>query len=63
MPAIENSKDLSTYNFNELMNFFLAHEARVRKASVKGEEKVFQVKGNFSYKGKAYNFIDRGHGR
>lgn len=63
VPAIEESKDLSTYTFEELMSSLLAHEVRVRKPSGKVEEKVFQVKGESSYKGKIDYSDRRGHGR
>ncbi|KAH0636333.1 hypothetical protein KY290_036765 [Solanum tuberosum] len=41
--AIEESKDLSTYNFDELMSSLLAHEVRIRRSYEKVEEKAFQV--------------------
>lgn len=41
VPAIEESKDMSSYTFDELMGSLLAHERRVRKTSDKVEEKVF----------------------
>ena len=42
--AIEESKDLSTYTYDELMSSLQAHEARAGKSSEKLEEKAFQVK-------------------
>lgn len=63
VPAIEESKDLSTYTFDELMSSLLAHEARFKKSSTKVEEKAFQVKGESSFKGKSDNFGGRGQGR
>ncbi|KAG6385530.1 hypothetical protein SASPL_154366 [Salvia splendens] len=55
VPAIEESKDLSTYTFDELMSSLLAHETRVRKPCDKVEEKAFQVKGESSYREKIEN--------
>ncbi|XP_074326924.1 uncharacterized protein LOC141664869 [Apium graveolens] len=52
VPAIEESKDLSTFNFDELMGSLLAPESRMIKNNVKTEEKAFQVKGEYSFKGK-----------
>uniref|UniRef100_A0A803MLN5 Uncharacterized protein n=1 Tax=Chenopodium quinoa TaxID=63459 RepID=A0A803MLN5_CHEQI len=43
--AIEESKDLSTYTFDELMCSLLAHESRFKKDKEKGEEKALQVRG------------------
>ena len=40
--AIEESKDLSTYNFDELMSSLLAHEVRISRSYEKVEEKAFQ---------------------
>ncbi|KAG6388713.1 hypothetical protein SASPL_150145 [Salvia splendens] len=50
VPAIEESKDLSTYTFDELMSSLLAHETKVRKPCDKVEEEAFQVKGDSFYK-------------
>lgn len=61
--AIEESKDLSTYSFDELMSSLQAHEDRLNRSHEKVQEKAFQVKGEFSYKGKAENSAGRGHGR
>ncbi|KAG6388774.1 hypothetical protein SASPL_150210 [Salvia splendens] len=55
VPAIEESKDLSTYTFDDLMSSLLAHETRVRKPCDKVEEKAFQVKGESSYSEKIGN--------
>jgi len=46
--VIEESKDLSTYNFDALMSSLLAYEARVSRHYEKVEENAFQVKGEFS---------------
>ena len=43
--AIEESKDLSTYSFDELMCSLLAHKVRINKEKEKVEEKAFQVRG------------------
>jgi len=42
--AIEESKDLSKYSFDELMGSLLAHEVRINRSSDKPEEKAFQMK-------------------
>lgn len=49
VPAIEESKDFTTLTFDELMGSLLAHESRLKKKSVKVEEKAFQVKGETSF--------------
>ena len=49
---IEESKDLSTYNFDELMSSLLAHEVRISRSYEKVEEKAFQAIGDPFYKGK-----------
>ncbi|XP_049399988.1 uncharacterized protein LOC125864099 [Solanum stenotomum] len=61
--AIEESKDLSIYSFDELMSSLLAHEDRLNRSREKVQEKAFQVKGEFGYKGKAENSAGCGHGR
>ncbi|KAI3721795.1 hypothetical protein L2E82_32813 [Cichorium intybus] len=43
--AIEESKDLSTFSFDELMGSLQAHEARINRSTVNEEEKAFQIKG------------------
>uniref|UniRef100_A0A803LNQ1 UBN2 domain-containing protein n=1 Tax=Chenopodium quinoa TaxID=63459 RepID=A0A803LNQ1_CHEQI len=63
VPAIEESKDLTSYTFDELMGTLLAHEGRVKKNEAKVEEKAFQVKGESSNKGSTENSAGRGHGR
>ena len=50
--AIEESKDLATYSFDELMICLLAHEDRINRSREKVQKKALQVKGEFSYKGK-----------
>lgn len=44
--AIEESKDLSTYSFDELMGSLQAHEARINKKETKIEEKAFQARSD-----------------
>ena len=43
--VVEESKDFSTYSFDELMCFLLAHEVRINKHEEKIKEKAFQVRG------------------
>nr|GEV56264.1 hypothetical protein [Tanacetum cinerariifolium] len=43
--AIKESKDLSTFSFDELMGSLQAHEVRINWKFAKEEEKVFQSKG------------------
>nr|GEX54736.1 UBN2 domain-containing protein [Tanacetum cinerariifolium] len=52
--AIEESKDLSTLSFDELMGSLQAHEARINRSATKEKEKAFQIKGetDFSYQQK-----------
>ena len=45
--AIEESKDLSTFSFDELMGSLQAHEARINRSSEKEEETTFQTKVEF----------------
>lgn len=45
---IEESKDLSTYTFDELMGSLLTHEARLSRSKEKGDEKAFYMKGENS---------------
>ena len=61
--AIEESKNLSTYSFDELMSSLLAHEDRLNRSREKVQEKAFQVKEEFSNKGKTENSAGRGYGR
>ncbi|XP_074320347.1 uncharacterized protein LOC141657108 [Silene latifolia] len=53
--AIEETKDLSRYTFDELMGSLLAHEDRLNRSSEKVEEKSFQVKDESSQKEKTEN--------
>ena len=43
--TIEESKDMSTYSFDELMSSLLAHEARLSRCHENVEEKAFRLKG------------------
>ncbi|XP_009770138.1 uncharacterized protein [Nicotiana sylvestris] len=62
--AIEESKDLSDYSFDELMSSLLAHEDRLNGSHEKIEEKVFQVKEEASFsREKSAIFSGRGRGR
>ena len=61
--AIEESKDLSKYSFDELMGSLLAHEVRVSRSYEKVEEKTCQVKGESPYKTKIENSSARGGGK
>ncbi|KAH0663908.1 hypothetical protein KY290_029785 [Solanum tuberosum] len=72
--AIEESRDLSNYGFDELTSSLQAYEDRLNVSQEKGEEKAFQIKGESSFKGKSEvsnargyvgrgNFRGRGHGR
>ncbi|XP_049356455.1 uncharacterized protein LOC125821084 [Solanum verrucosum] len=45
--AIEESKDLSTSSFGELMSSMLAHEDRLNRSRKKVKEKAFQVSESF----------------
>ncbi|KAK3033599.1 hypothetical protein RJ639_034715 [Escallonia herrerae] len=47
--AIEESKDLSIFSFDELMGSLQAHEARMNRSAEKSEEQAFQAKEE-SYK-------------
>jgi gag-polypeptide of LTR copia-type len=46
--AIEESKNLDTYSFNELMGSLQTHESRMSKTEDKGDEKAFYMKGESS---------------
>ncbi|GKA97840.1 hypothetical protein Tco_0825734 [Tanacetum coccineum] len=47
--AIEESKDLSKFSFDELMGSLQAHEARITQSVVFEEEKAFQTKGESQF--------------
>ncbi|KAJ8773175.1 hypothetical protein K2173_028352 [Erythroxylum novogranatense] len=57
--AIEESKDLSTFSFDELMGSLQAHEARINQSIMKDEENAFQTKGE----AESSNQNRRGRGR
>lgn len=59
--AIEESKDLSVFSFEELMGSLQAHESRINRSFEKHDEKAFQVKGESSYQ-KDFSTA-RGNGR
>ena len=61
--AIEESKDLSTYSFDELMGSLQAHEVRLNRSLEKSEEKAFQVKGESSTSKEDKKSTGRGRGR
>ena len=52
--AIEESKDLSNFSFDELMGSLQAHEARLNRSTEKHEEQAFKVKGEASYSDKLF---------
>ncbi|XP_020269489.1 uncharacterized protein LOC109844775 [Asparagus officinalis] len=60
--AIEESKDLTTYDFDILKSSLIAHEERINRTSEKVDEKAFQVKG-VSNKEKYDNSGGRDRGR
>ncbi|XP_012465991.1 uncharacterized protein LOC105784644 [Gossypium raimondii] len=46
--AIEESKDLATYSFDELQGSLQSHEARLNRTNEEFDEKAFQVMGESS---------------
>ncbi|KAH0661062.1 hypothetical protein KY290_029883 [Solanum tuberosum] len=61
--AIEESKDLSVFSFDELMGSLQAHEARINRSVEKNEEKAFQVKDATTKYGDNNGPASRGRGR
>jgi len=61
--AIEESKDLSVFSFDELMGSLQAHEARLNRSTEKNEEKAFQVKEEAAKYGENNGPANRGRGR
>lgn len=61
--AIEESKDMGEYTFDELMGSLQAHEERLNRNGEKKEEKAFHVKGDSSNREKTGQFSGRGRGR
>ncbi|KAK2977519.1 hypothetical protein RJ640_029403 [Escallonia rubra] len=61
--AIEESKDLSFFSFDELMGSLQAHESRINRSLEKNEEKAFQVKETVTRTAEAQSATFRGRGR
>ncbi|GMI86767.1 hypothetical protein HRI_002346000 [Hibiscus trionum] len=61
--AIEETKDLSTYTFDELMSSLISHEARINRSHENSKETTFQVKEEFSKGGTDFHGRGRGGGR
>ena len=61
--AIKESKDLSTFSFNELMGSLQAHGSRINRSTKRNEEKAFQVKDLAPKYGNDDQSINRGLGR
>ncbi|KAJ0094872.1 hypothetical protein Patl1_15003 [Pistacia atlantica] len=60
--AIEESKDLSVFSFDELMRSLQAHESRINRSLEKNEEKAFQVKEATIKTGEIESSTSRGYG-
>ncbi|KAA8523955.1 hypothetical protein F0562_010614 [Nyssa sinensis] len=61
--AIEESKDLSVFSFDELMGSLQAHETRINQSLEKNKEKAFQVKDIVTKAAKSDSLTSRGRGR
>ncbi|KAH0657759.1 hypothetical protein KY289_026507 [Solanum tuberosum] len=61
--AIEESKDLSIFFFDELMGSLQSHEERLNRSNEKNEDKVFQVKEATTKYGENNGPTSRGRGR
>ncbi|KAH0748093.1 hypothetical protein KY290_027325 [Solanum tuberosum] len=61
--AIEESKDLSIFFFDELMGSLQSHEERLNRSIEKNEDKVFQVKEATTKYGENNGPANRGRGR
>ncbi|KAJ0095705.1 hypothetical protein Patl1_15015 [Pistacia atlantica] len=60
--AIEESKDLSVFSFDELMRTLQAHESRINRSLEKNEEKAFQVKEAVTKTEEIESSTSRGYG-
>lgn len=58
--AIEQSKDLSVFSFDELMGSLQAHETRINRSLEKNEEKAFQVKDTVTKAAESDSSTSRG---
>ncbi|KAH0776767.1 hypothetical protein KY290_008178 [Solanum tuberosum] len=61
--AIEESKDLLVFSFDELMGSLHAHEVRLNRSIEKNEDKAFQVKEATAKYGENNGPASRGRGR
>ncbi|GMP54920.1 hypothetical protein CsSME_00019913 [Camellia sinensis var. sinensis] len=61
--AIEESKDLSVFSFDELMGSLQAHETRINRSLKKNEEKAFQVKDIVTKVVESDSSTNKGRGR
>jgi gag-polypeptide of LTR copia-type len=59
--TIEESKDLSTYSFDELMGPLQTHEVRLLKSEEKDDSNAFVTRGNAT-RGRGYSGRGRGRG-
>ncbi|XP_028079521.1 uncharacterized protein LOC114281273 [Camellia sinensis] len=61
--AIEESKDLSVFSFDELMGSLQAHETRINRSLKKNDEKAFQVKDIVTKVVESDSSTNKGRGR